>query len=87
MARPTLISLEPSSILIKLAVAILTFLLVSRGYIYLLRQWKLSAYPLYEGKTVHPIEELHGSRDLITKGFAEFAVSSQKLNIKRQFLF
>lgn len=86
MARPNIISWETSSILIKFTVAFFTILLVSRGYTYLLRQWRLSTYPLYEGMKVHPIEELHGSRDLITKGFAKFPVSSQKSDIKRKTL-
>ncbi|KAK2610910.1 hypothetical protein N8I77_004299 [Diaporthe amygdali] len=71
MAKFTVTSLERHLLLISTVIAVLAALIVSRGCNYLLKRWKLSAYPLYEDKKVTPIEELHSSRDLIAKGFAK----------------
>lgn len=61
--------------------AIVAALIVSRVYTYLVGRWKLSVYPLYEDETVTPIEDLHGSRDLIAKGFNRFRVSHTSIRI------
>lgn len=74
-------SVHSSSILFVSAIAAFAaaFLFVFQGYPYVLRRWKISAYPLLKTKKLTPIEELHGSRDLIIKGFTKFQVSYGKV--------
>lgn len=75
MPKFTITSMENHLLLVSTVIAVLAALIASRTYNYLLRRWKLSAFPLYDDKKVTPIEELHGSRDLIAEGFAKFQVS------------